>query len=90
MSLITEEIFDAIGLNVLCFNRRTIKNWGRCHVEIKISEGERWREVCRMCVCVLVEGVQKKRGEEKAEDVTVVPFPGCLKSALKIGNSGVP
>lgn len=33
---------------------------------------------------------EQKKGEEKAKDVTVVPFPGCLKSALKIGNSGVP
>lgn len=33
---------------------------------------------------------EQKKGDEKAKDVTVVPFPGCLKSALKIGNSGVP
>jgi len=32
---------------------------------------------------------EQNGGEEKAKQVTVVPFPCCLKSALKIGNSGV-
>lgn len=55
--------------------------------KINISQEERWREVEREG-WGNVKGT--KKGEEKAKDVTVVPFPGCLKSALQIGNSGVP